>query len=168
MKGARHAQGVFYRYLPLHGLPGLPGGLQGMARACGRAHPSARHASNPPDLTPFNFKLVRFSEHKIDGKVKWLFFPDQCRHCVNPPCKDVADSFIPGAILQDEATGAVIYTDVTQKLSIDQAQAVREACPYNIPRRNEDTGLLTKCDWCIDRSRPGSSPPASRPAAPEP
>lgn len=31
---------------------------------------------NPPDLTPHNFKLVRFSEHKIDGRVHWLFFPN--------------------------------------------------------------------------------------------
>ena len=52
---------------------------------------------NPPDLTPFNFKVVRFSEHKLDGRVVWLFFPDQCRHCVNPPCKDAADAYVPGA-----------------------------------------------------------------------
>jgi len=113
---------------------------------------------NPPDLTPFNFKLVRFSEHKIDGTIKWLFFPDQCRHCINPPCKDAADAFVPGAIIQDEATGAVIYTPETKKLTIDQAKQVHDVCPYNIPRRDEDTGLLTKCDWCIDRQQAGLIP----------
>ena len=47
---------------------------------------------NPPDLTPNNFKLVRFSEHKIDGHVHWLFFPDQCRHCLQPACKATASA----------------------------------------------------------------------------
>jgi len=113
---------------------------------------------NPPDFTPQNFKIVRFSEHKIDGRIKWLFFPDQCRHCVSPPCKDAADAYVPGAILQDADTGAVLYTDASKKLTIDQAREVRDVCPYNIPRRDEETGLLTKCDWCIDRQRAGMIP----------
>jgi formate dehydrogenase iron-sulfur subunit len=113
---------------------------------------------NPPDFTPFNFKIVRFSEHKIDGKIKWLFFPDQCRHCIVPPCKDAADAYVPGAIIQDEATGAVLYTDACKKLTIDQAQQVKDVCPYNIPVRDQDTGMLTKCDWCIDRQQAGMKP----------
>ncbi|EHJ47506.1 putative formate dehydrogenase, beta subunit [Solidesulfovibrio carbinoliphilus subsp. oakridgensis] len=113
---------------------------------------------NPPDFTPQNFKIVRFAEHKIDGKIKWLFFPDQCRHCVSPPCKDAADAYVPGAILQDEATGAVLYTDKTKQLTIDQAREVQDVCPYHIPVRDQDSGLLTKCDWCIDRQRAGMLP----------
>ena len=113
---------------------------------------------NPPDFTPYNYKIVRFSEHKIDGKIKWLFFPHQCRHCLVPPCKDAADAYVPGAIVQDEATGAVLYTDKTKQLTIDQAQAVRDVCPCGIPVRNEATGMLSKCDWCIDRQRAGMKP----------
>ena len=113
---------------------------------------------NPPHFTPFNFKIVRFSEHKIDGRIKWLFFPDQCRHCLVPPCKDAADAYVPGAIIRDEATGAVLYTDLTKKLTIDQAQQVIDVCPYNIPVRDTDSGMLTKCDWCIDRQRAGMKP----------
>lgn len=125
-----------------------------------RAVPTRQRGThqNPPDLTPFNFKVVRFFEHKIDGTVRWLFFPDQCRHCVNPPCKDAADAFVQGAVVQDEATGAVIYTDLTKQLTIDQAQQVHDVCPYDIPRRDEDSGLLTKCDWCIDRQQAGMIP----------
>ncbi len=113
---------------------------------------------NPPDFTPQNFKIVRFSEHKIDGRIKWLFFPDQCRHCTAPPCKDAADGFVSGAVLQDEQTGAVLYTEESKKLTNEQAQAVQEICPYNIPRRNAETGMLTKCDMCIDRVRAGMKP----------
>ncbi len=113
---------------------------------------------NPPDFTPQNYKIVRFSEHKIDGMIKWLFFPDQCRHCVSPPCKDAADAYVPGAILQDEATGAVLYTDATKKLTPDQAQDVQDVCPYHIPVRDAGSGLLAKCDWCIDRQQAGMQP----------
>ncbi len=125
-----------------------------------KAVPTRQRGShqNPPELTPFNYKIVRFDEHMIDGKVNWLFFPEQCRHCDPPPCKDVADSYVDGAVVVDEATGAVIYTDKTKKLTIDEAKEVREFCPYDVPRRDEDTGLLTKCDMCIDRVRAGMLP----------
>lgn len=121
-----------------HGLPAVPTRQKGTHQ-------------NPPDLNPFNYKLVRFNEHKIKGQVHWLFFPDQCRHCVDPSCKSKADDYVPGAIIIDKSSGAVIYTEKTRQLTIDQCREVRESCPYNIPRRNDDSGLLTKCDMCIDR-----------------
>ncbi len=125
-----------------------------------RAVPTKQRGThqNPPDLTPFNYKLVRFSEHKADGRIQWFFFPDQCRHCLSAPCKEMADNYVPGAIVVDEATGAVLYTEKTRRLTIDQANEVREFCPYNIPRRDEDTGLLTKCDMCIDRVKANMLP----------
>ena len=103
---------------------------------------------NPPDLTPFNNKLVRFSEKKIDGRIYWLFFPDQCRHCLEAPCKQA--SSVEGAILQDAATGAVIYTEKTAQEDFD---VIRGACPYDIPRQNPQTKQIVKCDMCIDRVR---------------
>jgi len=106
---------------------------------------------NPPDLTPVNFKLVRFAEHMVDNKVAWYFFPDQCRHCLSPNCLAVATDFVEGCATYDEKTGAVLYNEKTKQLTKEQAQEVIEACPYNIPRRDEATGMLTKCNMCIDR-----------------
>jgi formate dehydrogenase iron-sulfur subunit len=113
---------------------------------------------NPPDLNPFNYKLVRFSESLQDGKISWLFFPDQCRHCIDPPCKGEAEGYLEGAIIQDKATGAVLLTELTAKLSPAACDAVRAACPYDIPRRYQETGLLTKCNMCIDRVSSGMLP----------
>ena len=113
---------------------------------------------NPQDLNPNNYKLVRFSEHLDAGVVRWNFFPDQCRHCVVPPCKEVGDVYVDGAILQDEKTGAVVYTDKTKQFKADEAQQVREACPYDIPRLNAQTGLLTKCTMCNERVHAGMLP----------
>lgn len=110
---------------------------------------------NPPDLTPYNYKLVRFSEHKIDGRIHWLFFPDQCRHCIQPPCKMVGDMDDDQAILHDDATGAVLFTERTKNLQFEE---IRQSCPYDIPRLNEDTGTIVKCDMCIDRVQAGILP----------
>ena len=109
---------------------------------------------NPPDLNPNNLKIVRFHEYINDeGNVVWNFFPDQCRHCLTPPCQATATAA--DAIIQDEATGAVIFTEKTKN---EDFEAIRESCPYNIPRKDEKTGCIVKCDMCIDRVRAGMLP----------
>jgi len=107
---------------------------------------------NPADLSFNTYKLVRMREEIIDGKLKWLFFPDQCRHCLEPPCQDTAGE--PTAIFTDQATGAVIYTSNTKGLIADE---IIESCPYNIPRKAPD-GTLAKCDMCLDRVENGLLP----------
>jgi formate dehydrogenase iron-sulfur subunit len=107
---------------------------------------------NPADLSFDTYKLVRMNEKVIDGKMNWLFFPDQCRHCIEPPCEATAG--YPAAIFTEAATGAVIYTANTREL--DAAEII-ESCPYNIPRKAED-GTLAKCDMCSDRVENGLLP----------
>ncbi|MDL2123143.1 MAG: 4Fe-4S dicluster domain-containing protein [Deltaproteobacteria bacterium] len=107
---------------------------------------------NPADLSFVTYKLVRFNETVVDGKLKWLFFPDQCRHCLEPPCEMTAED--PGAIFRDPATGAVLFTAYSKDID---TQEVIEACPYNIPRTARD-GTLAKCDMCNDRVRNGLLP----------
>ena len=107
---------------------------------------------NPQDLSFDTYKLVRMSEEVVDGKLNWLFFPEQCRHCIEPPCQDTAGD--PNAIFTDAATGAVIYTANTSGLNADE---ITQSCPYNIPRKSAD-GTLAKCDMCIDRVQNGLLP----------
>jgi formate dehydrogenase iron-sulfur subunit len=107
---------------------------------------------NPEDLSFTTYKLVRMSEVEIEKKLQWLFFPDQCRHCLEPPCLETAGE--PTAIYKDKATGAVLYTKVTKDLDAD---AIIGSCPYNIPRKGPD-GSLAKCDMCIDRVSNGLLP----------
>jgi formate dehydrogenase iron-sulfur subunit len=107
---------------------------------------------NPADLSFDTYKLVRMREEVVDGKLRWLFFPDQCRHCIEPPCQDTAG--YPEAIFTEAATGAVIYTAITRELN---AAEIRESCPYDIPRKAEE-GTLAKCDMCSDRVENGLLP----------
>ena len=107
---------------------------------------------NPPDLSFDTYKLVRMKEDIIDGRLRWLFFPDQCRHCIEAPCLEtVAD---PDLIYRDPATGAVLYTGRTRQANADD---VIGSCPYNIPRKGAD-GSLAKCDMCSDRVHEGLLP----------
>ncbi len=107
---------------------------------------------NPEDLSFDTYKLVRMKEREIGGKLQWLFFPEQCRHCLEPPCRDTAGQ--PEAIYTDSATGAVLYTANTRGLNVKE---IIEACPYNIPRASQD-GTLAKCDMCVDRVKNGLQP----------
>ncbi|MBN1842990.1 MAG: formate dehydrogenase [Deltaproteobacteria bacterium] len=107
---------------------------------------------NPADLSFVTYKLVRFNEVVVGGKLQWLFFPDQCRHCIEAPCEMTADD--PTAIFKDPATGAVVYTANTKNLD---SQAIIDSCPYNVPRAAKD-GTLAKCDMCLDRVENGLLP----------
>jgi formate dehydrogenase iron-sulfur subunit len=111
---------------------------------------------NPADLSFVTYKLVRFNEVVVGGKLKWLFFADQCRHCIEPPCEMTVED--PKAIFRDSTTGAVIYTANTKKVD---AQAVIDSCPYNIPRAAKD-GTLAKCDMCLDRVENGLLPACAK------
>ncbi len=110
---------------------------------------------NPPDMSFVTLKIVRFAEVVLDDSLKLLYTPDQCRHCIDPPCKAVGDDTIKDAIIQDKATGAVIFTEKTKDLPFD---TVRGACPYDIPRQDPKTKLMSKCDMCIDRVTAGMLP----------
>ncbi len=105
---------------------------------------------NPQDLSAQTWKLVRFSEGKNgNGKPFWYFFSEQCRHCLDPGCKAVDEK---DAIKVDEKTGAVVYTAATKDLDF---KATREGCPFDIPRKDEKTGILFKCSMCFDRISSG-------------
>jgi len=112
---------------------------------------------NPKDLSYITYKLVRMQEvEDKHGNIKdWLFFPEQCRHCLEPPCKMAADEYDKEAILHDEVTGAVVFTSKTKNLPFDE---VLDACPYNIPRQDAKTKMISKCDMCIDRVQNGLLP----------
>ena len=110
---------------------------------------------NPQDLSAVTWTLVRMNEVENGGKLKWLFFKDQCRHCVEPPCQMA--SVVPGSIYRDEDTGAVIYTEKTKYENFDDI-----GCPYNIPRQDKNTGQMFKCTMCVDRVKNGLLPACAK------
>jgi formate dehydrogenase iron-sulfur subunit len=61
------------------------------------------------------------------------------------------------AVTHDSETGAVVY-NASATLSKNVDLAPDQLCPYNVPRKNEETGQWTKCDMCIDRIQQGLKP----------
>jgi len=61
----------------------------------------------------------------------------------------------PNAIIIDQLTGAVLYTDKLKKANSDD---VLESCPYDIPRAEPGTGYMAKCNMCVDRVQNGLLP----------
>jgi formate dehydrogenase iron-sulfur subunit len=101
---------------------------------------------NPADLSVDTFKVVRFSEGTVgEDKPYWYFFTEQCRHCMSPGCMAAAEK---DEIVQDEKTGAVLFTAKTKDLDF---KATLEGCPYNIPRQDPKTKQMAKCTMCFDR-----------------
>jgi formate dehydrogenase iron-sulfur subunit len=108
---------------------------------------------NPPDFSFDTLRTVRYSEQVLDGKLRWLFTPDQCRHCIEPPCKAATND--PKSVLVDPETGAVVYNERTAK---EPFEMMRSVCPYNVPRQNKKTKVVAKCDMCNDRVHAGMLP----------
>jgi formate dehydrogenase iron-sulfur subunit len=110
---------------------------------------------NPPDLSAVTLKVVRMKEEGQGDSLQLFALPDQCRHCLDAPCKSAGDAIQKDAIIQDKDTGAVIYTEKTKLLPI---KVIRSTCPYDIPRADEKTKVLHKCDMCNDRVLGGLLP----------
>jgi formate dehydrogenase iron-sulfur subunit len=100
---------------------------------------------NPPDMSAITYTIVRYKETGEGNNLIWTFLKDQCRHCVEPPCKLMADGYDDKAIEKTES-GAVIYNDRTAKLS-----DLEYSCPYNVPRRAKEGDPYTKCTLCFSR-----------------
>ncbi len=109
---------------------------------------------NPPDLSVATYTLIWFKEISDKGEIRCNFFKDQCRHCLEPPCKEAADGTKKGAIVQDK-NGTVLFTEKTRLLDIKE---IRDACPYDIPRQDPNTKLMAKCTFCADRIADGMIP----------
>lgn len=108
---------------------------------------------NPPDFSFETYKVVRFSEgvHE-NNKPYWYFFSDMCRHCMQPPCQVASDK---NEIVVDEATGAVIYTPATAGMDFSMA---KDSCPYDVPRQDPTSKVVSKCTMCLDRIQGGKKP----------
>lgn len=110
---------------------------------------------NPPDLSDTTYTRVTFTEVEDNG-LKWLFFKDQCRHCIGgrhgAPCQRACP--VPGAIVTEEG-GAIVMTDdcnpqiCTQNFT--RPRPCEETCPYNVPRNDGNGGKEKKCDFCFSR-----------------
>ncbi|NCO50793.1 MAG: 4Fe-4S dicluster domain-containing protein [Deltaproteobacteria bacterium] len=78
------------------------------------------------------------------------FSPSQCNQCANPPCNSVCPT---------SATGITPEGIVT--VNADKCIGCKYcmlACPYDARYYNEETGVIDKCTFCIQRVAVGRIP----------
>jgi formate dehydrogenase iron-sulfur subunit len=106
--------------------------------------------TNPPDLTPRTWVLVKFVGTGGGEDFKWRFVQERCMHCLNPTCRNACPV---GAITKYEEGPVVINVDMC--IGCKYCVAV---CPFKIPRYDPVTNKSYKCTMCPDRIREGLEP----------
>lgn len=98
---------------------------------------------NPPDLQPNTYLIMRFQEVEDSKGLRWYYRHQACMHCSDAACVKVCPS------------GALYYSAFnTVGLSHEKCIACKEcvsACPFDIPRFDERTDKIYKCDMCESR-----------------
>ncbi|OYX69122.1 MAG: formate dehydrogenase subunit beta [Rhizobiales bacterium 32-66-11] len=113
--------------------------------------------TNPPDLTPASFTLMRFTEwtNPETQNLEWLIRKDGCMHCADPGCLKACPA--PGAIVQ-YSNGIV---DFDHDKCIGCGYCVK-GCPFNIPRISQVDNKAYKCTLCSDRVAVGQWPACAK------
>jgi formate dehydrogenase iron-sulfur subunit len=121
---------------------------------------------NPPDMSSANLTVVKFVDTEIDGKQRFLFMKDGCRHCTTPTCKAAC----PLGAIKKNAKGMVYITAACDPTACSSSaeKPCQRACPFKndaevpptglgIPRYQKNNGdpmpdgRANKCDFCYDR-----------------
>lgn len=122
---------------------------------------------NPPDMSGANLNVVKFKEVEVAGKLKWLFFKDQCRHCQGAWCAQAC----PRKAITQLPTGIVKIDPAIcdpNKCGGGDIKPCQNACYFDVPKFNyvkngsTVTTKMMKCDCCYDRLGNLALPAASR------
>ena len=118
-----------------------------------KVEPTANFGSyqSHKDLSPNTWLLMRFNEVEIEGRLQWLIKKDACLHCEDPGCLFSCPA--PGAIVQ--YTNGIV--DFNQDNCIGCQYCVT-GCPFDIPRFDKQTRVVSKCNMCVDRVDAGLEP----------
>lgn len=106
---------------------------------------------NPPTLQSNTYMIIHFQDYKDSkGNVKWLFRKEACMHCSDAGCVTACP------------TGALYHTEFgTVGLNPDRCIGCKNcvaACPFEVPKYEQETDRVFKCDMCESRLRNNLTP----------
>lgn len=106
--------------------------------------------TNPSSLSPQTYTYVRFVKTGSQDSLKWTFAKIQCNHCIEPHCVTAC----PTTALTKTADGPVIYR---KELCIGCAYCIN-ACPFDVPKFDEEKSIIEKCTFCAERLKENLEP----------
>ena len=74
-----------------------------------------------------------------------------CNHCDNPICAEVC----PTQALWKRDEDGIVQVDASKCIGCRYCEW---ACPYGAPQFNEEVGVMTKCNFCVDYIDAGQAP----------
>ncbi len=99
--------------------------------------------TNPPGLSPQTYTYVKFVKTGSQESLNWTFSKIQCMHCIEPHCVAAC----PTTALIKTEDGPVLYR---KELCIGCAYCVN-ACPFDVPKFDEENKVIEKCTFCHER-----------------
>jgi anaerobic dimethyl sulfoxide reductase subunit B (iron-sulfur subunit) len=93
---------------------------------------------------------IQGEDQLVPSGVFHYFVSTACMHCENPICMEVC----PASAISKRDDGIVV-------INPDQCIGCRYcswACPYGAPQFNEEAGVMTKCDFCVELQAKGENP----------
>lgn len=101
--------------------------------------------------TPLNWRVVNAHNYIKHPNLPVFHFSLACNHCDDAPCMANCPAL---AYSRDEKTGAIIHN---AEACIGCTYCTW-ACPYDAPKLNENTHIVEKCNFCVDRISEGLKP----------
>ena len=99
---------------------------------------------------PRFIRVHRIGPKKVDGKLVMDFYPMHCMHCAKPACIEAC----PVDAITQRSDGIVLISGEM----CTGCMACIEACPFGAPQFNPASGLVEKCDLCVERVEQGKLP----------
>lgn len=106
--------------------------------------------TNPPGLSPQTYTYVRFVKTGSGESLKWNFAKIQCNHCIDPHCVNAC----PSTALIKTDSGPVAYR---KELCIGCGYCIN-ACPFGVPKFDEENRVIEKCTFCSERLKEEMEP----------
>ncbi len=93
---------------------------------------------------------IQDNDQMIPSGIFSYFVTTACMHCEEPGCMEVCPA---GAISKRD--DGIVLIDPDKCIG---CRYCSWACPYDAPQFNEEIGLMTKCDMCVELQDQGQNP----------